>query len=83
MRGLRLIGALAATAIVIGGCSYDYLQRTDRVGYSAGDAVRANIERETQDPSKKSMYATHGLGKDGVVQSGSGAVAAPTPTPTP
>src|SRR5690606_21549765 len=72
MRGLRLIGALAATALLVGGCSYDYLQRTDRVGYSAGDAVRANIERETQDPSKKSMYSTGGLVKDGVVMPGSG-----------
>ena len=25
------------------GCTYDYLQRSDRVAYSAGDAVRAAV----------------------------------------
>jgi hypothetical protein len=54
-------------ALLLSGCTYDYLQRTDRVGYSAGDAVKANLERETTSPSKKSMYSTDGLGKDGAV----------------
>ena len=57
----------AAIALALGGCSYDYLQRTDRVGYSAGDAVKANLERETLDPAKGSAYSTKGLGKNGVV----------------
>ena len=30
-----------------------------------GDAVRANIESQTIDPSKKSQYVTTGLGKNG------------------
>jgi hypothetical protein len=55
------------TALLLAGCSYDYLQRSDRVAYSAGDAVKANLERETTSPSKKSMYSTSGLGKDGTV----------------
>jgi hypothetical protein len=69
----RLILLLSAiAALLLGGCTYDYLQRTDRVGYSAGDAVKANLERETLDPSKKSAYSTKGLGKDGdVVPQGS------------
>lgn len=70
---LRLALA-AATATLLAGCSYDYAQHTDRVAYSTGDAVRANIERETTSPSKRSMYATKGLGQNGRV------VAAPQPT---
>lgn len=54
-------------ALALGGCTYDYLQRTDRVAYHAGDAVRANLERETTDPSKRSMKSVRGLGKNGVV----------------
>lgn len=57
----------AALSLFLSGCAYDYLQRTDRVAYSAGDAVRANIERETINPSKGSMYVTSGLGKNGSV----------------
>lgn len=59
----------AATVLVaaLGGCSYDYMQRTDRVGYSAGNAVRANLARETSNPTKGSMYSTKGLGKNGPV----------------
>ena len=59
--------ALAGLALALSGCAYDYLQHSDRVAYSAGDAVRANLERETINPSKKSMYKTKGLGGDGVV----------------
>ena len=36
------VAAAIALLAVLGGCSYDYMQRTDRVGYSAGNAVRAN-----------------------------------------
>ena len=53
--------------LAVSGCTYDYLQRTDRVAYSAGDAVRANLERETIDPSHAGQYRTKGLGKNGVV----------------
>lgn len=49
------------------GCSYDYLQHTDRVGYSAGNAVRANLAMETINPWKRDMYDTRGLGKNGIV----------------
>ena len=52
-------------AALLGGCTYDYAQHTDQVGYSAGDAVRANRALQTIDPSKKSMNNTDGLGKDG------------------
>jgi len=58
---------VAALLLPLAGCAYDYAQHTDRVGYSAGDAVRANLESETINPSKRSMYATTGLGRNGPV----------------
>ena len=63
MRIILVIGL----AGLLGGCTYDYLQRTDRVGYSAGDAVRANLERETTNPSHAGQYKTKGLGRNGNV----------------
>jgi hypothetical protein len=57
--------AIVGVAVLLGGCSYDYVQRTDRVAYSAGDAVRANIERETANPSHRGQYNTKGLGRNG------------------
>ena len=63
--------AAAALALALGalpaGCTYDYLQNTDRVGYRAGNAVRANLAMETINPWKADMYDTRGLGKNGVV----------------
>lgn len=63
---IRLAAGLAL-ALVLTGCSYDYLQRTDRVAYSTGDAVRANLERETTNPSRRSQALTTGLGRNGAV----------------
>ena len=63
---IKLVIALGAT-LLAGGCAYDYAQRTDRVGYSAGNAVKANMAMQTINPSKDSMYNTKGLGKDGVI----------------
>lgn len=62
--------ALVAVLATLAGCTYDYRQRTDRVGYTAGDAVKANLARETTNPSRGSMYSTKGLGKDGPVIGG-------------
>lgn len=58
---------IVALAALLGGCTYDYLQRTDRVAYSAGDAVRANIERQTTNPTHRQQYVTTGLGRTGYV----------------
>ena len=66
----RKLAALLAGLTVIGllgGCTYDYLQRTDRVAFHAGDAVEANLARETDDPSRSSMRDVSGLGKNGHV----------------
>ena len=47
MSRLALLAAVGTAALLLSACTYDYLQRTDRVGYSAGDAVRANLEAQT------------------------------------
>ena len=79
--GRLLPRLLLATAVVLplGGCGYDYLQNTDRVSYSAGNAVKANLESETIDPSRRSMYSTKGLGSGGVAgkAASSGSTTAP------
>jgi hypothetical protein len=56
-----------ALSLALGGCAYDYTQRTDRVAYSAGNAVKANLERETVNPTSASRYSTKGLGRNGMV----------------
>jgi hypothetical protein len=61
------LSAILALALTLAACAYDYRQHTDRVAYSAGDAVKANLASETTNPSKRSMYATGGLGKNGNV----------------
>jgi hypothetical protein len=75
-RLLTVAGGLflaAALTLSTGGCSYDYLQHTDRVAYRAGDAVKANLESETINPRKRSKYVTWGLGANGDVLSPSAA----------
>ena len=67
MRRLALLLAVTTAALTLGGCAYDYLQRTDKVGYSAGDAVKANLAAQTTDPARDSSYSTKGLGKSGYV----------------
>lgn len=68
MRRLALLVCGTAAMLALGGCAYDYAQRTDKVGYSAGDAVKANLEAQTIDPARDSAYSTKGLGKNGYVQ---------------
>jgi hypothetical protein len=69
MAGMRIAAIVAALALgaLPAGCTYDYLQHTDQVGYSAGNAVRANLAMETINPWKRDMYDMRGLGKNGVV----------------
>ena len=66
LNAVRAVAMLAVCSALVG-CAYDYRQRTDRVGYAAGDAVKANLARETTNPNKASMYSTKGLGKNGSV----------------
>ncbi len=56
-----------ALGIFLSGCAYDYLQTTDRIAYSSGDAVKANLESQTANPSTDSQYDVTDLGEDGPV----------------
>ena len=81
---MRLTVTLAAFLLMavatapLAGCVYDYAQHTDRVSYRGGNAVAQNLEAETINPSKPSMYSKVGLGKNGVVASGSASGGAST-----
>ncbi len=66
IRLLAIIGA-AAIVVALGACTYDYLQHSDRVAYSHGDAVKANLEAETDDPANPNSSNTDGLGANGPV----------------
>lgn len=72
------LGMASALALTLAGCAYDYAQHSDRVGFSAGNAVKANLAAETTNPTKPSQYKTGGLGQDGVAVPVSGGG---TPTP--
>jgi hypothetical protein len=67
VKSILRLAAVGAATLALGACAYDYLQHSDRVGYSAGDAVKANLEAETANPSKGSMGNVGGLGQDGSV----------------
>ena len=77
---LRTVALAMIAAPLLGGCTYDYLQHTDRIGYQAGDSVAANLEGETINPSKRSMYVTSGLGKNGSVMPTTGTTSSTTTT---
>ncbi len=64
-RTLWIAIPVAALALLLSGCAYDYLQHTDRVSYHAGDAEKANIEGETTNPGGTNAGNTGGLGADG------------------
>jgi hypothetical protein len=80
-RPLALAVAAGLLALLVGGCTYDYFQHTDRIGYRAGDAVNANLERETNNPSYGLMYDTSGLGKNGSVVPADPSTTTTTTTP--
>jgi len=65
-RALTVTLAIVAT-LALAGCAYDYLQRSDKIAFSAGDAVAANREGSTTDPANPDAYDTDGLGKNGPV----------------
>jgi len=67
LNAVRAFVLAGLTGGLLTGCTYDHLQRSDRVAYHTGDAVKANIERETANPTSGSMYDVSGLGRTGVV----------------
>jgi hypothetical protein len=46
----RLIAATLALGAMLGGCSNLYMDRTDQVGLSSGDAIAVNNAMQTVDP---------------------------------
>lgn len=65
---ITLRAAAALLGLALAGCSSaDYLNHRDRVTLAGGDAVRANLERETANPFRASRYRIDGLGADGGV----------------
>lgn len=62
-RSKILVTIATGVALILSGCTYDYLQRSDKIALSAGDAVNANLEAQTTDPAGDTN--TSGLGKDG------------------
>jgi len=79
LRTLKIVGTAAGLALLLSGCVYDYIQHSDKVAYSAGDAVHANLEAETTNPYKRSALDTGGLGKDGDVMPSQDATSTTTP----
>jgi hypothetical protein len=75
--GLAAIGMLT----LLGGCAFDHFNRLDRVTLAGGDAVKANLEMQTIDPTKESQYRTRGLGRNGVVIPGEEGDTVPAPVP--
>ncbi len=70
---------MAAATAPLAGCAYDYAQHTDRVSFRAGNAVAANLEAETINPSKRSMLSTAGLGRNGNVLPAAATATMPAP----
>lgn len=66
MRTAWWLGAIGML-VLLSACSFDYRNRLDRVTLAGGNAVKANLEMQTIDPTKDSQYRTKGLGRNGVV----------------
>jgi len=64
---IPMVGLVFASCMALSGCSYDYLQNSDRVAYNAGNAVKANLIQSTTNPSSQLMNSTDGLGENGAV----------------
>jgi hypothetical protein len=80
MRTFMGLGAMGLLAL-LGGCVFDHLNRLDRVTLAGGNAVKANLEMQTIDPTKESQYRTKGLGKNGTVIPGEEVAVTPAPVP--
>ena len=64
---LKLSAVLLALLlpVTLGGCTY--LNRSEGVTVHGGNAVRANLERETAYATSKKRYSVKGLGRNGSV----------------
>jgi len=64
LKNLMLVGGMS---LVLSGCNLAYLANSDRVTQGGGNAVKANLEAQTINPSSASQYDVSGLGKNGSV----------------
>ncbi len=58
---------VASFVLIVSACDPTYLANSDRITQGAGDAVKANLEGQTIDPSSDEQYDVTGLGEDGGV----------------
>jgi len=73
MRMMKSVAILKSTIIIasltlmVSACDPTYLANSDRITQGAGNAVKANLEGQTIDPSSDEQYDVTGLGKNGGV----------------
>jgi hypothetical protein len=78
-RALYVLGLLST--VPLAGCTFDYLNNLDRISLAGGNAVQANLEQSTINPSHRRSYKTEGLGAQGnVIPSKTAASSVPQPT---
>jgi hypothetical protein len=68
MRRLLALAAIVTLTGALGACAYDYLQHSDKVAYSSGDAVKANLAAQADDPANPNSDNVDGLGKNGPIE---------------
>ncbi len=56
---------VASLTLIVSACDPTYLANSDRITQGGGNAVKANLEAQTIDPSSDEQYDVSGLGKDG------------------
>ena len=64
---LKSVIVVGSLSLLLSGCDLTYLTNSDQITPGAGNAVNANIEGQTIDPSSDAQYNVHGLGADGSV----------------
>jgi len=64
---LKTTAIVASLTLIVSACNPAYLANSDRITEGAGNAVQANLEGQTIDPSSDEQYDVSGLGKDGAV----------------
>jgi len=55
---------VASLTLIVSACDLTYLANSDRITQGAGDAIKANLEGQTIDPSSDEQYDVSGLGKN-------------------
>ncbi len=56
---------VVSLTLVVSACNMVYLSNSDRITQGAGNAVKANLEGQTVNPSSDEQYDVSGLGQNG------------------